>query len=181
MKRIWMLFLPLAFFVATRSLSSYLADLYPAAIVAAFSVSRRHPARRRCAAGGRLRLPFGLAAVVPALAAVCVSVLAFTSPPLQLGVRSVATSNGAQTLDAVTLDVHNATGQTVTPHFMVTVGGGQRRRILVSRARPPPVLGPHDSETVTIRPRPTSGPRATGRSGWWRPTPAPPRRSAPPR
>ena len=49
MKRIWLLLLPLAFFVATRSLSTYLADLYPAAIVAAVSVA---PAPRAVVAAG---------------------------------------------------------------------------------------------------------------------------------
>ena len=47
MKRVWMLLLPLAFFVATRSLSSYLADLYPAAIVAALSVAAGRPVPSR--------------------------------------------------------------------------------------------------------------------------------------
>ena len=80
MKRIWLLVLPLAFFVATRSLSTYLADLYPAAIVAAVSVA---PAPRAVMAGarGRLRMPVGLVAIVPAVAAVCAGVLAFWSPP----------------------------------------------------------------------------------------------------
>ena len=44
MKRIWMLVLPVIFFVAPRSLSTYLLDLLPAALVAAVSVA---PARRR--------------------------------------------------------------------------------------------------------------------------------------
>ena len=35
MKRLWMLLLPLTFFVAARSLLSYLIDFYPAAVVAA--------------------------------------------------------------------------------------------------------------------------------------------------
>lgn len=148
-KRVWMLLLPLAFFVATRSLSTYLADLYPAAVVAAVSVA---PARRNSPVGaaGRRRFPRGLAVVVPALAAVCVSVLAFASPPLQLGVRSVTTSNGAQKLDTVTVDVHNATGRTVTPHFMVTTNGGNSDGFWSPVDGRQPVLGPHASATVTI-------------------------------
>ena len=152
MKRVWMLLLPLAFFVATRSLSTYLADLYPAAIVAAISVGaapRRSPAPATAGAGRR-RWPLGWAVVVPALAAVGVSVLAFASPPLQLGVRSVTTSNAAQKLDAVTLDVHNATDQSVIPHFMVNVGGGDSDGFWVPGHGQQQVLGPHASETVTI-------------------------------
>lgn len=159
MKRIWMLVLPLAFFVATRSLSTYLADLYPAAIVAAVSVA---PAARTRATtttttaattAGRRRVPAGLAVVVPALAAVCVSLLAFWSPPLQLSVRSVDTSDAATSLDAVTLDVHNTTGGTVTPRFMVTVGSGHPDGFWSPGRGGTVVLGPHASETVTVRPQ----------------------------
>jgi hypothetical protein len=53
MKRIWMLLVPLAFFVAPRSLSSYLLDLYPAAIVAAISVAPARGAGGGGAHGGR--------------------------------------------------------------------------------------------------------------------------------
>jgi uncharacterized membrane protein len=164
MKRIWMLLLPLTFFVATRSLSTYLVDLFPAAIVAAISVS---PAARTAVAtrAGRLRLPYGLAAIGPALAAVLVSVLAFLSPPLQLAVRSVITSHAATSLDAVTLTVSNTTGQTVTPHFMVTVGSSHPDGFWHSAHRGQVVLGPHDSTTVTLRPGSYFGAPAHG-SHW---------------
>ena len=145
-----MLVLPLAFFVATRSLSTYLVDLYPAAIVAAVSVAPV-PRLSSAWARGRLRLPLGLAAIVPAVAAVGVSVLAFVSPPLQLGVRSVATSNDASILDTVTLDVHNTTGQTVTPHFMVAVNGAHPDGFWYPRHGGPVVLPPHASTTVTLQ------------------------------
>ena len=82
---------------------------------------------------------------------------AFLSPPLQLAVRSVATSNSASTLDAVTLDVHNTTGQAVTPHFMVTVGSGGPAGFWYPDDADQDVLGPHDSETVTLRPTASFG------------------------
>ncbi len=113
MKRLWMLLLPLTFFVAARSLLSYLLDLYPAAIVAAVTVApvaaarAARPAHART--GGRLRLPLGLAALVPAAAAVVVSVLAFSSPPLQLDVASFYSSHSATLLNSVTVEVHNTT------------------------------------------------------------------------
>ena len=84
MKRIWMILLPLTLFVATRSLSSYLLDLYPAAIVAALSVAPGvRPAIVRTSK--RLRMLLGLAALGPAMAAVVVSAVAFLSPPLSCG------------------------------------------------------------------------------------------------
>ncbi len=167
MKRVWMLVLPLAFFVATRSLSTYLADLYPAAIVAAVSVAPV-PRLSSAWARGRLRLPLGLGAIVPAVAAVGVTVLAFVSPPLQLSVRSVATSNNASTLDTVTLYVHNSTGQTVTPHFMVALNGAHPDGFWYPRHGGQVVLPPHGSTTVTlqtINPRSPFGSPAHG-SQW---------------
>ena len=62
----------------------------------------------------------------------------------------MTTSNAAQKLDAVTLDVHNATDQSVIPHFMVNVGGGDSDGFWVPGHGQQQVLGPHASETVTI-------------------------------
>lgn len=158
MKRLWMLLLPLTFFVAARSLLSYLVDLYPAAIVAALSVapaasaraSNPPPAHARTT--GRPRWPLGLAVVVPAAAAVVVAVLAFTSPPLRLDVTSFSSSHAATSLDAVTVEVHNTTDQTVVPHFMVTVGSAHPSGFWHTRDRRPVVVGPHGSTEVTLHP-----------------------------
>jgi hypothetical protein len=154
MKRIWMLVLPLTFFVATRSLSTYLLDLYPAALVAAVTVG---PARRPAPAGaverrGGLSLPVSLAAIVPALAGVAVAVAAFVSPPLQLSVRSVASSSGATTLDAVTVTVHNSTDRAITPHFMVAVGAGHPDGFWTTRDHRPVVVAGGATTTVTLVP-----------------------------
>ncbi len=156
MKRLWMLLLPLAFFVAPRSLLSYLLDFYPAAIVAAVTVA---PAALSGAArsaharvGGRLRWPLGLAALVPAAAAVVVAVLAFGSPPLQLDVTRFHSSYSDTLLDSVTVQVHNDTGETVVPHFMVTIGSSHPSGFWNTLDRRPVVLGPHASTVVKLRP-----------------------------
>ena len=151
MKRIWMLLLPLTFFVATRSLSSYLLDLYPAAIVAAVCVAPAdRPALTRTT--GRLNLPFGLAALVPAVAAIVVSILAFGSPLLQIEVRSFAASQGAVSMNAVTVEVHNTTDQTLEPHFMVTIGSGHPNGFWYTTGHRPVVLPSHGSAVVTLHP-----------------------------
>ena len=151
MKRIWMLLLPLTFFVGARSLLSYLIDLFPAALVAAVSVAAvRRPAHARGA--GRLRMPFALAALVPAAAAVVVAVVAFSSPPLQLEVASFHSSNHATLLDSVTVDVHNTTSHTLEPHFMVTIGSAHPTGFWHTRDGRPVVLGPHASAVVVLRP-----------------------------
>jgi len=166
MKRIWLLVVPVAFFVAPRSLSTYLLDLYPAAIVAALTVRAVPavvPAPIRTAsdtgdvatagAGRPGRGVLGAAAVaVPAVAAVVVAALAFVSVPLTLTVRSVVATHTATSFDAVTLTVHNATDGTVTPHFMVSVGVGHPDGFWYQAGRRPVVIGPDGTTTVTLRP-----------------------------
>jgi uncharacterized membrane protein len=164
MKRIWLLVLPLVFFVAPRSLLSYLLDLLPAAIVAAVTVA---PAPRPAlvASVRRYRVPLGLAALVPAAAAVAVAVAAFSSPPLRLDVESFASSQAATSLDAVTVDVHNTTDQTVVPHFMVTIGSAHPDGFWHTASRRPVVLGPHASAVVTLHPPVYAG--APGHGSFW--------------
>ena len=156
MKRMWMLLLPLTFFVAPRSLLSYLLDLYPAAIVAAVTVAPAALAGVARSAhsrtGGRLRWPLGLAALVPAAAAVVVTVLAFGSPPLQLDVARFHSSYSDTLLDSVTVAVHNDTDETVAPHFMVTIGSSHPSGYWHTLDRHPVVLGPHASTVVKLRP-----------------------------
>lgn len=151
MKRIWVLLLPLAFFVAPRSLSTYLLDLYPAAIVAAVTVA---PAAVRVGifGTGRLRMPYGLVVLGSGLAAVAVAVLAFLSPPLQVEVESVVASHAATLVDSVTVSVHNDTDRTVTPHFMVDVGSTHPNDFWHAMGRRPVELAPHASTVVTLYP-----------------------------
>jgi uncharacterized membrane protein len=164
MKRIWLLVLPLVFFVAPRSLLSYLLDLLPAAIVAAVTVATA-PRPALVPAGGRWKVPLGLAALVPAAAAVVVAVLAFSSPPLRLDVRSFASSHAATSLDAVTVDVHNATDQSVVPHFMVTIGSAHPDGFWHTASHHRVVLGPHASAVVTLYPPAYAG--APSHGSFW--------------
>ena len=162
LKRIWLLLLPLAFFVAPRSLSTYLIDLYPVAIVAAFSVRPVPPAvgvgsdEEAPAAGVRPRtlgpVVGAVAVALPALAAAAVAVAAFTSVPLSLSVRSVSASHTATSFDAVTLSVHNSTDASVTPHFMVSIGAGHPHGFWYPAGRRPVVIGPDATATVTLHP-----------------------------
>jgi uncharacterized membrane protein len=164
MKRIWLILLPLTLFVATRSLSSYLLDLYPAAIVGAMSVAPGvRPAIVRTSKGSKTFL--GLAAVAPAAAAVVVSAVAFLSPPLVLAVRSVTTSHASTSLDSVTVAIDNSTGHTVTPHFMVTIGSGHPDGFWFLAHHRQVVLRPHTSVTVTLYPTLFTG--APAHDSYW--------------
>jgi len=148
LKRVWLLALPLALFVPARSLSSYLLDLFPAALVAAITVA----APALPAAAGRRRWP-GLAAVgVPLVAAAAVAVVAFTSAPLSLSVQGFRTSNATQRLDTVTVVVHNGTDHAVSPHFMVAISGSHPTGFWRSTSGRPVVVGAGATATVTLRP-----------------------------
>lgn len=146
-KRVWLLALPVTFFFSPRSLSSYLVDLFPLAVIAAVSV--RGAATRPAASGSRGRI--GMAtAVVPAVGVILACALAFASHPLRIGVDAAETTAGGRQLAAVTVTVRNLTGATVTPHFMVNPGAGTSGFWQPSTGRPL-VLGPGRIATVTLR------------------------------
>ena len=151
MKRIWLFVLPVVFFVAARSLTSYLIDFFPAAMVAAITVGAVG-ARPRIITAVRVRMALVATTVAAAVACVVVAGLAFGSPPLQLAVRGVRTSNMAITLNAVTVTVGNQTDETVTPHFMVVIGSGHPSGYWARPGGGPVVLAPHASATVTLYP-----------------------------
>jgi uncharacterized membrane protein len=121
MKVVWLFVLPLVLLVPGRSFSGYLIDFFPAALVAAVSVVRVPQAARADADRRDRRWVARSAVGVPALASAAVCVLAFTSAPLDLSVVAVRTSQATLRLDAVTVTVHNLTGDRVTPHFMVAI------------------------------------------------------------
>ncbi len=98
---------------------------------------------------GRVRW---LAVAVPAVASVAVAVLAFASPPLQVDVRSFASSDQATSLNAVTVEIHNTSEATVTPHFIVNTGSVHPDGFWLTAHHRPVVLGPGSSATVTLYP-----------------------------
>jgi hypothetical protein len=167
LKRIWPLLLAVPFFLSPRSLSSYLVDLFPVAVVAALSVDgapargaeeprpRRHQRAR----------PSVLVVALSGVGVVLVSLVAFSGPPLQLSVRSIITSHGGRQLDAVTVSVVNGSSAALVPHFLVNTATSQDYEgFWVPSERGPVVLEPHDPETITLRPpSPQAAPRRGAR------------------
>ncbi len=155
LKRIWPVLLTIPVFFSPRSLSSYLVDLVPVALIAALSVedarreviepptfSRRFPLR-----------PSALVASVACVGVVVASLMAFSAPPLRLTVRSVITSHAGTELGAVTLSVVNETSRWLVPHFLVNAATSQNYEGFWTRAKGGVIaLGPHRSETVTLVP-----------------------------
>ena len=129
LKRVWLFLVPLVLFLPDRSLANYLIDFAPAALVAAISVTSVPPA---IAGGGvsGLRRRWRWAAVgAPTTAAAALLIVAFTSAPLELTVGRIMT-NGIATPDSglsfrtVEVTVHNTADRPLTPHFIISAGGG---------------------------------------------------------
>lgn len=160
MKVVWLLVLPIVLLLPARSFSSYLLDLFPAALVAVVSVRRvedmagvRASARLDSGTPARrwvVRSAIGL----PVLASVAVAALAFTSAPLDLSVVGIRTSEATLRLDAVTVTVHNSSGQRVTPLFMVALDSSHPSGFwTLAHRKGPLVLNAGETATVTLVPR----------------------------
>jgi uncharacterized membrane protein len=148
LKRVWPLLVPLAFFFATRSLSSYLMDLLPVAIVAAATVSAAPPALPSADMVRHGRLARAIVGALLAATVAC-TVLAFSSAPLELAIRGATTSSAGRVVDTVTVWVRNDTATPVVPHFMVNTGNNPNGFLTEERGRAL-VLAPHRSATVTL-------------------------------
>jgi hypothetical protein len=154
LKRLWPLLMTIPFFVSPRSLSSYLLDLIPVALVAALSVDevpRREPEEK--SQRHVLARPSVLVVALSGLGVVLASFAAFNGPPLQLSVHSIVTSHGGRQLDAVTVSVDNQTSAALVPHFLVNTGTSQNYEgFWAPSERGTVVLEPHDPETITLHP-----------------------------
>ncbi len=150
LKRIWLLLLPIPFFVSPRSFTGYLIDFFPAALIALLTVdpaSAPLPARR----WGRLgssQVVLGAAALVM----VALSALSLTGAPMTLSFDSAVIGPSEQHMFAVTVTATNNTGATLTPHFMVDVGEPHPTGFWMPAHGRPVVIGAHRSVTVTLFP-----------------------------
>ena len=159
LKRVWLLVLPAAFFFAPRSLSSYMVDLFPVAVVAAVTV---HGAASAVPEARRRRRGWAPTVALPAVGMVVASVLAFTSHPLDIAVdraHAVHTASRARALETVTVTVRNRSALQQRPHFMVDPGDGTTGFWAPAGGRAV-VLAPGASATVTLEaPVPTRPPQ----------------------
>ena len=162
MKVVWLLVLPIVLLIPGRSISSYLIDLFPAALVAVVSVGRIEGAEVTQGVARVTRLDTGppvrrwavrAAVGVPVLASAAVCAVAFTSAPLDVYVDGVRTSQATLRLDAVTVTVHNSSGQQVTPRFMVVLDSSHPSGFWApAHGSNPLVVGAGATATVTLEP-----------------------------
>jgi hypothetical protein len=165
LKRIWPLLMTIPFFISPRSLSSYFVDLFPVALVAALSVDGvpHRALRERTTPRRQVTRPSVLVAVLTGAGVVLASCVAFNGPPLQLSVLNIVTSHDGRQLSAVTVSVDNRTSAALVPHFLVNTATSQNYEgFWVPSGRGLVALGPHDSETITLRP---PAPQASPRRG----------------
>ena len=148
LKRAWLFAVPLALFVPSRSLSSYLVDFIPAAFVAVLTTSRvvdppsAHP-----------RLKVQVAAVsVPVVASVLFAVLAFTSPAMTIKVDHYSSTFEGQYIGPLTLTLSNNSSSTIHPHVMVVVGSGHPTGFWTTRSSSNFTIRPHATATATFIP-----------------------------
>jgi uncharacterized membrane protein len=142
LKRAWLLLVPIVFFFSPRSLSSYLVDLVPVAIMAALSVhgavTGEHRVTRRSLA----------IFAVPVVAVIACSALALSTQTLRIGVDAAQLAAVDQ---SVTVTVTNLTDAVQRPHFMVNPGEGTAGYWVTSDGAPV-VLAPHAHATLTLHP-----------------------------
>jgi uncharacterized membrane protein len=158
----------LVLFFATRSLGSYLVELFPAALAAAVtvkpitSVSRQRrfetspfPAAGNQASSAPEQVPrsraawrYAAVAACSALAAAGVAGALFSPSPLAMRIVGVHTTGQLSTVDWVAVHVLNRSGGPARPHFSVELGG-----VLTTfwhAGGGPAVLGPGRSATYTL-------------------------------
>ena len=129
--RSWLFFLPLVLALPGRSMTNYLVDLAPAALVAAVTVAPWSGCTPPAAAGAVRRTRRIGAVTVGALVVAAGAAVAtgLTSAPLTVAVGQVSATGDPRSEDPMrwrqlTVTVTNRAGAPVTPRFMVAVGGG---------------------------------------------------------
>jgi hypothetical protein len=175
LKRVWLFLVPLILFLPDRSLANYLSDFVPAALVAALSVRAVGAGEPTVAGVGRTaNRPAWLAPLavgLPAVVSAALLVVAFTSAPLTVTVDGV-TATGVATVDGglswghVLVTVHNTSSSVLSPHFMVSSGGGHPDGFWSARAvQGIDPVAPGASTRFVLRPTTDSPAPPTGQ--WW--------------
>jgi uncharacterized membrane protein len=153
-----------AFLVASRSSDEYFFSFMPLWLIAAVTADRlaiaaSRPVRVPGITVRWQRVALAAATAVPALA--CFGLAVSGTPPLALRPMHVAI-DGTR-MAQLTVQVTNETGHTLRPQYFVDI------RTAITHPWEPAghaVLGPHESATVTLRPR-TAFESASAQAGLW--------------
>lgn len=143
LKSVWLFALPLVLFLPSRSLSSYLVDFVPAALVMALTSRPAAPRTRR-------RRRWSVA--VPATLSFVLALSAFIGSPLAIRVNDVRVTRVGLRFTTMSLTLTNHTTSAISPHVMVVVGSSHPVGFWRFVGAPRGVtLGPGQRRTFTLR------------------------------
>ncbi len=147
LKRAWLFLLPIVLFVPARSLSSYLVDFFPAAILAAATTTA--PTTTFLP---RLRTPKRVALILaPVVALLLTAGYSFSSPTLNVKVVTFSTLDSNLYLHSVTAQITNNSGKAVDAHVLVEIGSDHPTGFWFdSRDNNSLHLGPHEIRTFRL-------------------------------
>ncbi|MGC8628278.1 MAG: hypothetical protein ACP5VR_12160 [Acidimicrobiales bacterium] len=149
----------LVLFFATRSFGSYLVSLVPVMVIAAVTTERAEGHYGRAGREAyRLHLPkwsatrlrkaalAGTALVLP----IAVALLALLSPPpTKLTITGARTTGQLATVEQVSVNVANRSGQPLHPHFTIDEGGAVTTFWQVASG--PATISPHSSASYVLQ------------------------------
>ena len=149
LKASWMFFVPIVLFIPGRSLSSYLVDFFPAALVGAVSVSRVQRVHLT-----NLAQRWRIAVVaLPIVVTLGLAAAAMTSPVLDVSL--IGWTTGAQRTDvgSVLVTLTNTTDARVVAHCEVVSGNTHTIGFWVNKQGSNAItLGAHHSVTLRLYP-----------------------------
>ena len=149
LKTAWIFALPLVLFVPSRSLSTYLVDFVPVALVVVLTTSRVSvkPITVRSTVVRRSIV------ITPILLALLCATLAFRSAPLTVRVNHYSATRDGQMMGPLGLTMRNNTSHPITAHVMVVVGADHPDGFWRPKdSNGPLIIGAHSQVTATLQP-----------------------------
>lgn len=154
MKRAWLFVLPVVLYIPSRSLSTYLVDFIPAAIVMALTTHRVPPEW----ADPFLAKWRRFIVATPLVLGVAAIVYAFSFPVITVKAEIYHSSHYNQYIDPMYMSFENNTSSTLHPHVMLVVGSGHPVGFWTPEGGGPLVLAPHQTTQVWMMPPHYMGP-----------------------
>lgn len=144
-KKLWPALIPLMFFWPTRSLGSYLIDLFPAILLAFMTVNT--PSFRSFKFDPKRK--YGLLTLPLSGFSVCI-ILALTTPqPLRISIVGEHSTGQFSTLDVLDVRVYNRSGSVLSPHFTISTNGAGQVTTFWN-AIGPNKIPPHSTEVYSL-------------------------------
>ena len=161
LKHLWLFLLPLVLTIPARSLSEYLIDFLPAALVAAISV-RSTTYVPLAFVRQRWR---GVAPLAAGVGAVGFAIAAFMSPVLTITVDSFTTAHQFRYFTSMTVTLHNNTGAPVKASLATLENDTHPTGFWRLGSKSSVVVGANNSRTVVLHAPPFTTTSIKGQ--WW--------------